>query len=83
MVFVSSTLNYLRQQRDYRATRRILHTMDDHLLRDIGIRRDQIDSLALEQRNIRREQTAAEARNRRNALGSTPGVGGHGLAAQH
>ena len=83
MVLVSSILNYLRQERDYRATRRVLHNMDDHLLRDIGVRRDQIDSLAHEQREISREHAAAEARNRRNRRGSTPSVGGHGLAAQH
>ena len=83
MVLVSSILNYLRQERDYRATRSLLHNMDDHLLWDIGVRRDQIDSLALEQRKIRHGQAAAGARNRRNSRDSTPSVGGNGLAAQH
>ena len=83
MVLVSSILKYLRQQRDYRTTRTLLHNMDDHMLQDIGVRRDQIDSLILEQREIRRQQTAAEARDRRNRRGSRPTPGGHGIAAQH
>ena len=83
MVLVSSILNYLRQERDYRATRTVLHNMDDHLLLDIGVRRDQIDSLALEQREIRRAQAAAKVRIRRNRRGSASRVGGQGLVAQH
>jgi hypothetical protein len=31
-----------------RATRRELHGMSDHMLRDIGLRRDEIDSALLE-----------------------------------
>ena len=83
MVLVSSILNYLRQQRYYRNTRTLLHNMDDHLLQDIGVRREQIDSLVLEQRENRRQQTEAEAQNRRITRGSRPTPGGHGLAAQH
>lgn len=83
MVFVSSILKFLRQQRDSRATRTLLHNMDDHMLKDIGLRRDQIDSLILEQREINRRKTQADARDRRNRRGSRPTPGGQGLAAQH
>ncbi len=83
MDFVSSILKFLRAERDTRATRTLLHNMDDHILRDIGVRRDQIDSLILEQREIQRQQTQAEAQNRRDRQGSRPTPGGHGLAAQH
>ena len=83
MVIVSSIMNFLRQSRSQRATRTLLHSMDDHLLQDIGIRRDQIDSLIAEQRALNRKQAAAEAQNRRNSRGSNSSLGGHGLAAQH
>ncbi len=83
MVIVSSILKFLRQKRDYRATRTQLHNLDDHMLWDIGVRRDQIDSLILEQREISRPQTAADTRDRRNRRGSRPAPGGQGLAAQH
>ncbi len=83
MVLVSSILNYLRQKCDYHATSTLLHAMDDHLLRDIGIRRDQIDFLVAEQRETKRNAAASEAKTKRNT--QTPGaaLGGHGLAAQH
>lgn len=83
MVIVSSILNYLRQEREYRASCNLLHAMDDHLLQDIGIRRDQIDSLVAEQRELKRKAAASEAENKRDT--QTPGaaIGGHGLAAQH
>ena len=80
MVLVSSILNYLRQERSYRATCTLLHAMDDHLLQDIGIRRDQIDSLVAEQRVIKRKNAAAEADNRRR---SYPTFSGNGLSHQH
>ena len=80
MVLVSSILNYMRQERKYRATCDLLHAMDDHRLADIGIRRDQIDSLVAAQREIKRKHAAAEAEDKRN---SQAAVGGHGLAAQH
>lgn len=80
MVFVSSVLNFLRQARTMRATSRLLHSMDDHLLQDIGVRRDQIDSLISEQLEIKNKRAAAERENRRK---STPAFGGRGLSAQH
>ena len=83
MVLFSSILNFLNQEREYRATTSLLHAMDDHRLADIGIRRDQIDSLVTEQRELKRNAPASEAENNRNT--QTPGaaLGGHGLAAQH
>ena len=81
MVLVSSILNYLRQERECRATSLQLHAMDDHRLADIGIRRDQIDSLVADKREIKRKNAAAEAQNKSNSQGSA--LGGHGLAAQH
>ena len=83
MVLVSSILNYLRQERDYRTTSTLLHAMDDHLLQDIGIRRDQIDSLISEQRKIKRQLAETEAQNRRNTRSSRPTFGGRGLAPQN
>lgn len=80
MVFVSSILNYLRQESVYRATRAQLHAMDDHLLADIGIRRDQINSLVAEQREIKNKLAATEAENQRT---SRPTFSGQGLAPQH
>ncbi len=83
MVLFSSIINFLNQEREYRATSTMLHAMDDHLLQDIGIRRDQIDSLVAEQRELKRNAAANEAKTKRNT--QTPGatLGGHGLAAQH
>ncbi len=83
MVFFSSIVNFLRTERETRATRTLLHAMDDHLLQDIGVRRDQIDSLVAEQRDLKREKATAEAQNRRNSRGSNSALGGRGLAAQH
>ncbi|HDL16936.1 MAG TPA: DUF1127 domain-containing protein [Rhizobiales bacterium] len=83
MVIFSSIVNFLRRERDYRTTRTLLHAMDDHLLQDIGVRRDQIDSLVAEQRALKREQAAIEAQNQRNSRGSNSTLGGRGLAAQH
>lgn len=83
MVILSSILKFLRRERGYRATRTLLHSMDDHLLQDIGVRRDQIDSLVAEQRAYKRKQAAAGAQNRPTAPGSNSTLGGHGLAAQH
>ena len=80
MVLVSSILNFLRREREYRATSTLLHAMDDHLLQDIGVRRDQIDSLLAEQRVIKSKQAAAEAENRRK---SYPTFSGRGLSHQH
>ena len=80
MVLVSSILNYLRQVRTLRATSNLLHAMDDHLLQDIGIRRDQIDSLITEQQEIKNKRAAAEAENRRK---SYPAISGRGLSHQH
>jgi uncharacterized protein YjiS (DUF1127 family) len=83
MVLFSSILNFLHQERQYRATTSMLHAMDDHLLQDIGIRRDQIDSLVAEQRELKRQKAASEAKTKHDT--QTPGatLGGHGLAAQH
>ena len=83
MVLVSSILNYLRQEREYRSTCNLLHAMDDHLLQDIGIRRDQIDSLVAEQREIKNRRAVAEAENRRNTPSSRPTFSGRGMAHQH
>ncbi len=80
MVLVSSILNYLRQVRTLRATSNLLHAMDDHLLQDIGIRRDQIDSLIAEQQEIKNKRAAAEAEKRRK---SYPTFSGRGLSHQH
>ena len=80
MVLVSSILNYLRQVRTLRATSNLLHAMDDHLLQDIGLRRDQIDSLIVEQQEIKNKRAAAEAENRRK---SYPAYSGRGLSHQH
>ena len=80
MVLVSSILNYLRQARTMRATSNLLHAMDDHLLQDIGLRRDQIDSLIAEQQEIKNKRAAAEAENRRK---SYPAYSGRGLSHQH
>lgn len=80
MVLVSSILDYLRQERKYRATRSQLHAMDDHLLADIGIRRDQINSLVAEQRAIKGKLAATEAENQ---PASRPAFSGRDLAAQH
>jgi uncharacterized protein YjiS (DUF1127 family) len=83
MVLVSSILNYLRQERDYRATSNLLHAMDDHILQDIGVRRDQIDSLISEQRAIKKKLAATEAENRRNTRSSGSTFSGRGLSPQH
>lgn len=80
MILVSSILNFLRNKREYRATSTLLHAMDDHLLQDIGVRRDQIDLLLAEQRVIKSKQAAAEAKNRRK---SYPTFSGRGLSHQH
>ena len=80
MVLVSSILNFLRREREYRATSALLHSMDDHLLQDIGVRRDQIDSLLAEQRELKNKLAATEAEKRRN---SYPTHSGRGLAPQH
>jgi uncharacterized protein YjiS (DUF1127 family) len=83
MVLFSSILNYLSQVRETRATSTLLHAMDDHRLADIGIRRDQIDFLIVEQRESKRSKAAAEAENKRNSHSSGATLGGHGLAPQH
>ena len=83
MVLVSSILNFLRQERKYRATTALLHAMDDHLLQDIGVRRDQIDTLVAEQRKIKRQRAAVEAEDKRNTQSRHRAVDGRGLAAQH
>lgn len=81
MVLFSSFLNYLSQERKYRATSDLLHAMDDHRLEDIGVRRDQINALLAERRQLERQRLAAEAENKRNSRSST--LGGRGLAPQH
>ncbi len=83
MVLFSSILNYLRQERKFRATSDLLHAMDDHRLADIGVRRDQIDMLVSEQRVQSRHQAKAEAENKRNSRTSGATLGGHGLSPQH
>ncbi len=80
MVIVSSIVNYLRQARTMRAAGGVLHSVDDHLLQDIGVRRDQIDSLIAEQHVIKSKRAAAERENRRK---SYPTFSGRGLSAQH
>ena len=82
MVIVSSIMSYLRRELGYRVTRRQLHELDDRTLQDIGLRREEIDGLALKLRNHARANDAAEAHNRRNEKARKGGVGG-GLAAQH
>ena len=83
MEIVSSIINYLRRERGYRLTRSRLQQLDDRILQDIGLRRDQIDSLALKLRNDARAQHAADAQNRRNEKARKRGLGGGGFAAQH
>ena len=83
MILVSSILNYLRLERDRRATRTLLHAMDDHLLRDIGLRRDQIDTLVAEQREFNRQRAAADAESTRKTQTPDATFGDHGIAAQH
>jgi uncharacterized protein YjiS (DUF1127 family) len=83
MALVSSVINFLRRERDYRRTRTSLHGLDDRLLNDIGVRRDQIDTLALELRAIERRHGAAEAQDRRNQNALRKAVGGGGFAHQH
>lgn len=80
MVLVSSIINYLREMRTMRSTSRVLHSMDDHLLQDIGIRRDQIDSLISQRNKIKNKRATAERENRR---GSYPTFSGRGLSHQH
>ncbi|MDA7949014.1 MAG: DUF1127 domain-containing protein [Hyphomicrobiaceae bacterium] len=82
MAIVSSIMSYLRRELGYRVTRRQLHELDDRILQDIGLRRDEIDGLALNLREKARANHAAEAHNRRNEKAHKGGVGG-GLAAQH
>ena len=82
MAIVSSIMSYLRRELGYRVTRRQLHELDDRTLEDIGLRRDEIDGLALKLRNQARANDAAEAHNRRNEKAHKSGLGG-GLAAQH
>ena len=83
MAIVSSILSYLRRELGYRVTRRQLHELDDRTLQDIGLRRDEIDGLALKLRDEARVNDAAEAHNRRSENAHKRGVGGGGLAAQH
>jgi CBS domain containing-hemolysin-like protein len=52
-------------------------------LADIGLRRDQINTLVAEQRKNKRTQAAAEAQNKRKTQTSGATLGGNGLAAQH
>ena len=82
MAIVSSVMSYLRREFGYRLTRRQLHELDDRILQDIGLRRDQIDTLALQLRDKARANDAAEAHNRHNEKAQKRGLGG-GLAAQH
>lgn len=82
MSIVSSIMSSLRRELGYRVTRRQLHELSDRMLDDIGLRRDEIDTLALQLREKARANDAAEAHNRRNAKAQKRGVGG-GLAAQH
>lgn len=46
MYILSSLLRAWRARRDRIRTRRELRALDDHMLQDIGIRRDQIDLYA-------------------------------------
>lgn len=84
MAFLQTVWDYLRTAKDYRHTRRCLHNLDDRLLADIGLRRDQIDTLAHELYEVERKKTALEAENRKNEKSSRSGsFDGHGLAPQH
>lgn len=83
MALVSSVIKFLRRERDYRRTRTSLHGLDDRLLNDIGVRRDQIDTLALELREIEGRHDAAEAQNRRNESARRKSAGEGGFAHQH
>lgn len=84
MAFLQTVLDYLRNAYGYKQTRTCLHNLDDRLLADIGLRRDQIDTLARDLYQAERKKTALEAENRRNEKSSRSGsFGGHGLAPQH
>lgn len=83
MALVRSIIAYLRRERDYRRTRTCLHDLDDRILEDIGIRRDQIDTLAFELREHERRHAEVEAKDRRNEKERRDTLGGHGLAPQH
>jgi len=83
MDIVSSIVRFMRQEVDLRRTRKSLHELDDRILQDIGVRRDEINSLTLQLRDNARAQAAAEAQNRRNDKAHKRGLGGGGFAAQH
>lgn len=83
MALVISIIDFLRRERDYRRTRSSLHSLDDRLLRDIGVRRDQIDSLAFQLREAQCRRADADARSRRNEETRRRPLDGRGLAAQH
>lgn len=83
MVIVTSILDFVRRERNYRKTRSILHSMDDHRLRDIGIRRDQIDRLSYELRTEHRFDGTDKAHRTRGKRPNIRKFGGQGLAPQH
>lgn len=83
MALVRSIIDYLRREHGYRRTRTSLHDLDDRILEDIGIRRDQIDTLAFRLRENERKYAAAEAQNRKNEKARHRTLGGSGLAPQH
>lgn len=82
MELIKSYVEFLRRRREYRITRSSLHDLDDRLLADIGVRRDQIDTLArdLHKAELKRDAAAAQERKEEKARRNT--MGGHGLAPQ-
>ena len=83
MGLLTEIFDYFRRANDYRQTRAILHDLDDRILHDIGLRRDQIDSVARDLYETERRRSDAIAQNRRQDKARRGSMGGTGLAAQH
>lgn len=83
MTLLTSLFDYLRRERNYRKTCRSLHQLDDRILHDIGLRRDQINSVACELYEAERQYSAANAQNRRQDKARRGAMGASGLAHQH
>lgn len=83
MALLTSIFDYLRRERDYRKTCKSLHQLDDRLLHDIGLRRDQINTVAYDLYEAERRHSAAKAQHRRQEKAGRGSMGGTGLAPQH
>jgi len=83
MTILTSLFDYLRRERNYRKTCKSLHQLDDRILHDIGLRRDQISSVARELYENERRHSAALVQNRRRDKAHRGPVGTSGLAHQH